>query len=372
MEHQYAINSPIDLTKNSELNMPRNKAPSPTMEHQWAINSAIDLTKDSKLSMPRNKAPSRLGRKLPLRTLSQKLQAIIRIRNGETKASVSRDIGVPESTLRGWCKAAHKLINQALIKNNRNLERLSSFSKSNTPESSSCSPLTNLTEASISTDTKESSEEVEPHKKSMKMDNDMLSTSTSSTSLSSIKQYEFQYNSAILSLQMNNMLSNNMIDNPQILKQFYDQQVLINTNRIFNTPNLLEGSGYSSLGSTNNISFANVSMMDSTISNTMNSQIDINEKKTRHCGMLTSQGSTFDRISKRQSLSPTTERVNNSVPSTSSRIVNGNNIGSTMSKLSQNKKNIHDITYQLLLRQQSRQQQQLKQVPANINSILPP
>uniref|UniRef100_A0A1I8PJF6 HTH psq-type domain-containing protein n=1 Tax=Stomoxys calcitrans TaxID=35570 RepID=A0A1I8PJF6_STOCA len=49
--------------------------------------------------------------KRPLRNLtpSDKVRAIQRIHNGETKASVSRDIGVPESTLRGWCKNEHKL-----------------------------------------------------------------------------------------------------------------------------------------------------------------------------------------------------------------------------------------------------------------------
>uniref|UniRef100_A0A1I8M4W4 HTH psq-type domain-containing protein n=1 Tax=Musca domestica TaxID=7370 RepID=A0A1I8M4W4_MUSDO len=49
--------------------------------------------------------------KRPLRNMtpSDKVRAIQRIHNGETKASVSRDIGVPESTLRGWCKNEQKL-----------------------------------------------------------------------------------------------------------------------------------------------------------------------------------------------------------------------------------------------------------------------
>ncbi|KAL9892503.1 protein distal antenna-related [Glossina fuscipes] len=50
--------------------------------------------------------------KRPLRNLTpgDKVRAIQRIHNGETKASVSRDIGVPESTLRGWCKNEQKLL----------------------------------------------------------------------------------------------------------------------------------------------------------------------------------------------------------------------------------------------------------------------
>lgn len=37
-------------------------------------------------------------------TYQEKLEAIHRVRNGESKASVARSIAVPESTLRGWCK----------------------------------------------------------------------------------------------------------------------------------------------------------------------------------------------------------------------------------------------------------------------------
>lgn len=49
--------------------------------------------------------------KRPLRhlTASDKIMAIQRIHDGESKASVARDIGVPESTLRGWCKNEDKL-----------------------------------------------------------------------------------------------------------------------------------------------------------------------------------------------------------------------------------------------------------------------
>lgn len=39
---------------------------------------------------------------------SEKLHAIQRINNGESKASVARHIDVPESTLRGWCKKEEK------------------------------------------------------------------------------------------------------------------------------------------------------------------------------------------------------------------------------------------------------------------------
>ncbi|CAH2094751.1 unnamed protein product [Euphydryas editha] len=49
--------------------------------------------------------------KRPMRshTPSEKVEAIQRVNDGESKASVARDIGVPESTLRGWCKNEDKL-----------------------------------------------------------------------------------------------------------------------------------------------------------------------------------------------------------------------------------------------------------------------
>jgi len=37
-------------------------------------------------------------------TVAEKLQAISRIRNGEMQCVVYRDLGIPESTLRGWIR----------------------------------------------------------------------------------------------------------------------------------------------------------------------------------------------------------------------------------------------------------------------------
>ncbi|KAG2455981.1 TIGD5 protein, partial [Polypterus senegalus] len=41
--------------------------------------------------------------------VQQKLDVIERIRNSETRIKVSRELGVPESTLRGWIKDKNKL-----------------------------------------------------------------------------------------------------------------------------------------------------------------------------------------------------------------------------------------------------------------------
>uniref|UniRef100_A0A1B6KH05 HTH psq-type domain-containing protein n=1 Tax=Graphocephala atropunctata TaxID=36148 RepID=A0A1B6KH05_9HEMI len=49
--------------------------------------------------------------KRAMRQLSvrEKIDAVQRVHEGESKASVARQIGVPESTLRGWCKNEMKL-----------------------------------------------------------------------------------------------------------------------------------------------------------------------------------------------------------------------------------------------------------------------
>lgn len=52
------------------------------------------------------KPPRRSVRSL---SVQEKVHAIDRVHEGESKASVARDIGVPESTLRGWCKGEEKL-----------------------------------------------------------------------------------------------------------------------------------------------------------------------------------------------------------------------------------------------------------------------
>lgn len=67
--------------------------------------------------------------KRPLRhlTAGDKIDAIQRIHDGESKASVARDIGVPESTLRGWCKNEEKLrymSRQSGVDNKMSVEKL--------------------------------------------------------------------------------------------------------------------------------------------------------------------------------------------------------------------------------------------------------
>ena len=48
-------------------------------------------------------------RKSQQHTVEFKLDVISRVKRGESKAAISRDIGVPESTIRGWVKEEEKL-----------------------------------------------------------------------------------------------------------------------------------------------------------------------------------------------------------------------------------------------------------------------
>lgn len=65
------------------------------------------------VQMAARNGQSRPGKR-PIKNVSpaDKVDAIDRVHDGESKASVARDIGVPESTLRGWCKSEHKIRNQ--------------------------------------------------------------------------------------------------------------------------------------------------------------------------------------------------------------------------------------------------------------------
>lgn len=99
----------------------------------------------------RNETPRQSGKR-PMRSLTaeEKVSAIDRVHNGESKAAVARDMGVPESTLRGWCKSEEKLRSQA--RNSGNFERSSPIgSESDRSSASQTPPSDNPLSASGST-----------------------------------------------------------------------------------------------------------------------------------------------------------------------------------------------------------------------------
>lgn len=74
-------------------------------------------------------------------TVQEKLKAIRRVHSGESKASIARDIGVPESTFRKWCRNEQKFFN--LFKKSRPSRKYGSEETAQTSES------TTLTNSSI-------------------------------------------------------------------------------------------------------------------------------------------------------------------------------------------------------------------------------
>ncbi|GAB1863618.1 HTH psq-type domain-containing protein [Camponotus japonicus] len=306
-------------------------------------------------AMPRNETPQRTAGKRPLRALTpqEKLDAIKRVHEGESKASVARDIGVPESTLRGWCKAEHKIVSQVnTMKNSAHYERLSSPSESDrsTPGSSSRPPSANLTSAPSTS--KESSEEAEPPAKRMKVDTtDIPSTSTNSGIYFDTTANQHLFASYLYSLMSQPALKNVLLE----------QQALMNNksllSSISHTASLGLDSGFSTSGYSTNNAISLATMMG----NSMLPQRDLNGKRTRHRASNVSSLGSFTRTApKRQSLSPI-ERENSlslSVPSTSSGMVNGIHTIATPAMSKPDGKHINDIAQQLLKQKEEQQQQQ--------------
>lgn len=81
------------------------------------LTDSSDSSEENSVSlqvqMAARNGASRPGKR-PIKNMSpfEKVGAIDRVHDGESKASVARDIGVPESTLRGWCKSEQKIRSQ--------------------------------------------------------------------------------------------------------------------------------------------------------------------------------------------------------------------------------------------------------------------
>lgn len=111
--------------------------------------------------------------KRPLKALSaaEKMGAIRRVHVGESKASVARDIGVPESTLRGWCKSESKI---------RDMARNSSTPDSEVHSPASSSGINLAATAMTASTTHSSEDETGPAAKRAKLDHSMGAGTASS------------------------------------------------------------------------------------------------------------------------------------------------------------------------------------------------
>ncbi|XP_051166733.1 protein distal antenna [Leptopilina boulardi] len=145
--------------------------------------------KDNRVTM---RAETARPGKRPLRALSaaEKMEAIQRVHDGESKASVARDIGVPESTLRGWCKSEHKI---------RGMARNSSTPDSEAHSPASSSGAVNITNSNsqIGGGTSHSSEDEGPIQKRIKTEHQLSALDATITdngdASTKIDQKKFDY-----------------------------------------------------------------------------------------------------------------------------------------------------------------------------------
>ncbi|XP_032690771.1 uncharacterized protein LOC116853710 [Odontomachus brunneus] len=81
----------------------------PTDNTRLIVDEGGRTTMQVMAAAPRNGQSRPEKRHIKYFSLAEKVSAIDRVHGGESKASVARDIGVAESTLRGWCKSEHKI-----------------------------------------------------------------------------------------------------------------------------------------------------------------------------------------------------------------------------------------------------------------------
>ncbi|XP_011166135.1 protein distal antenna [Solenopsis invicta] len=172
--------------------------------------------------MPRstryNAAESRSSGKRPMKAMlpKDKVNAIDRVHSGESKAAVARDIGVPESTLRGWCKSEDKIRMQANQQASGKYEHtLTTSSSDNSPDnsrpgsSSRSTPTGQATILGLSTsgvaDRPNEEPEPGPAPKRMKIDN--LSPSAAANMSTSARVSTLATNDMLTQLSLYNLLA---------------------------------------------------------------------------------------------------------------------------------------------------------------------
>lgn len=306
----------------------------------------------SRTSMPRNET-SRTSGKRPMRALNpqEKIDAINRVHNGESKAAVARDIGVPESTLRGWCKAEDKIRTQ--LNNMRasgNYEHILTSSSSDNsdnsrPDSSSRSTPTAQNTMAISTSgTEKPGEEPEagPAPKRSKFDN---------------------LTSAAGTVNFNNISTSTRVPDQNVLNTSYLYNILGNeaANSIALINTFLMNSGYSPNVYADNSSFNRnngaMTLMNIMSSSTNNVPVNGNKRKYNATGLSSSTLDMTRLLSRRQhNQSPNTEKPSGSIsqpvnsrisPMPSTSATNGDLVASTSTKSTKDCKKLNAIICQL-------------------------
>lgn len=311
-------------------------------------------------TMPRNE--SRTAGKRPMRAMTpqEKMDAIGRVHTGESKAAVARDIGVPESTLRGWCKAEEKIRTQLNnVRATGTYEHILTSSSDNSdnsrPGSSSRSTPTQNT-LGMSSSEKIDEPEVGPAPKRIKLENNLTS--------------------AAAAINMNNMstsarastIGSDTLFNPYLYNLLANDpsKTLALFNSIMKGESLLPFSGYSSpaanlLADNLQLHRNNGAMANMTMANILpTSNILVNGKRkyntvlglTSNSMEMPARGATR----RQSSQSPNAEKPSGSVvqsannrtspmPSTSTN--NGGTIMSTSTKSSKDCKKLNAIICQL-------------------------
>ncbi|KAL0118702.1 hypothetical protein PUN28_009397 [Cardiocondyla obscurior] len=162
--------------------------------------------------MPRNESRSAGKRPMRATTPQEKMDAIGRVHTGESKAAVARDIGVPESTLRGWCKAEEKIRTQLNnVRATGTYEHILTSSSENSdnslPGSSSRSTPTQNTMPSTSGGAEKVGDEPEagPAPKRIKQENNYVLPSASAISATGSMNATGSINASALINSMNNI-----------------------------------------------------------------------------------------------------------------------------------------------------------------------
>lgn len=119
------------------------------------------------------------------------MDAIGRVHTGESKAAVARDIGVPESTLRGWCKAEEKIRTQLNnVRATGSYEHILTSSSDNSdnsrPGSSSRSTPTQNTLGMSASSDKIEEPEAGPAPKRIKLENNLTSAAAAAINMNNM------------------------------------------------------------------------------------------------------------------------------------------------------------------------------------------